>query len=117
MAEAPDALEAVQGLVERLAKDDAGVLDGVVHVDVKVAAGLDLEVEAAMAGEALQHVVEEADAGGDRRAAGPVQVQAHPDLGLLGVAGDVGRAVHARTSPARAARSFIETCGLGRNGR
>jgi hypothetical protein len=43
----------------------------VVAVDVQVALGLDLEVDQAVAGDLLEHVVEEADAGGELRAPVP----------------------------------------------
>src|SRR5690606_37497303 len=76
------------------AEDDAGVLDRVMHVDVQVALALDLDVDPPVPGEAVQHVVEEADPGGDLGAAGPVQIDADADLGLLGVADDVSRAGH-----------------------
>ena len=112
MAEAADALEAVERLGDRLAQDDAGVLDRVMHVDVKVALGLDLHVDAAVASKALQHVVVEADAGRDLGRAGPVQIHAHANLRLLGVADDLRLAIH-RQYPLAAARSFSETCGRG----
>jgi len=82
-------------LIGNLAEHDAGVLDRVVHVDVQIALGLDGEVEAAVAGEALQHVVVEADAGGDMRLPGPVEIDGDPHLGLLGVAPDVRDPAHA----------------------
>ena len=51
----------------RRAEHDADILGGVVEVDVQVALGADREVEQAVAGEGGQHVVEEADAGGNVR--------------------------------------------------
>jgi hypothetical protein len=50
-------------LGKRLAERDAGILDGVVVVDVEVALRADGQVDQAVAGELVQHVVEEADAG------------------------------------------------------
>src|SRR5262245_58578095 len=41
-----------------------------------------------MAGELLQHVIEEADAGRNVELAGAVEVDGGPDLGLLGLAGN-----------------------------
>src|SRR6185369_6264552 len=67
------------------------VLDGVVAVDVQVTLGIDLEVDRAVAGDLVEHVVEEADPGRDLRCADAVEVDAHADLRLLGVAAD-GRA-------------------------
>ena len=52
---------------ERLAEHDRGVLDRVVGVDVHVADRCDVEVDQRVPGQRGQHVVVEADAGGDRR--------------------------------------------------
>ena len=68
MAVAADALLVAHGLVDRLAQRDAHVLDGVVAVDVQVALGLDVQVDQAMAGDLVEHVIEKTDAGGE---AGP----------------------------------------------
>jgi len=53
-----------------------------VAVDVQVALGLDGQVEQAVLGELVQHVVEEPDAGGDVRLAGAVEVYLDQDAGL-----------------------------------
>ena len=74
-------------LAQRLAEHDRGVLDGVVGVDVGVAVGGDGEVDQRVAGERGEHVVVEADPGGDVGAAGAVEVDLDVDLGLLGLRG------------------------------
>lgn len=51
--------------MERLTEDEPGVLDRVMSVHVEVAVSFEREVEAAMTGDQLQHVVEEPDAGAD----------------------------------------------------
>ena len=63
LAVAGDAGAVAKRLVERLADADPDVLDRVVGTGLEVAPGMDVEVEAAMAGEQVEHVVEEADAG------------------------------------------------------
>ena len=50
-------------LLERAAEDDTNVFDRVMVVYMKVAGGLDPEIEEAVAGEALEHVVEKRHAG------------------------------------------------------
>ena len=70
-------------LVDRLAEHDADVLGRVVGAGLQVALGLDLQAQAPVAGEQVEHVVEEADAGRDARLAA-VQGQLQGDLGLLG---------------------------------
>ena len=84
-AVAADPGAVAQRLVERLAEHDADVLDRVVGAGLEVAARLDLEAEPAVAGEQVEHVVEEADAGRGARLA-PVEVEREPDLGLGGAA-------------------------------
>ncbi len=60
---------------QRLAEHDADILGGVVEIDMQVALGLHRQVEQPVPGESGQHVVEEADAGGDVGLAGAVQRQ------------------------------------------
>ena len=57
---------------------------------------LDLQVDQAVAGHLVEHVVEEADAGGERGLAGAVQVELDADLRLERVADDFNLA-HGRT--------------------
>ena len=60
---AQDAALVAEGAVEGFAQRDADVLDGVVLVDIEIAVALEFEIECAVAGEQLQHVIEEANAG------------------------------------------------------
>ena len=78
-AVAPDPGAVAERLVERLAEHDADVLDGVVGAGLEVAVRLDLQAEPAVAGEQVEHVVEEADAGRRARLS-PVEVEREPDL-------------------------------------
>ena len=63
-------------LRHRLAQRDADVFHRVVAVDVQVALGVDVEVDQAVAGDLVEHVVEEADAGRQLGRAGAVEVDA-----------------------------------------
>ena len=66
--EVPGAIDAAAGaerLSDRLAERDPDVLDGVVLVHVEIAVRLQREIERAVARHQLQHVIEEADPGGD----------------------------------------------------
>jgi hypothetical protein len=94
VAEAHDALLVAQGLLQGLAQHDAHVLHAVVGVHVEVALALHLQVEARVGGERSEHVVQEADAGGDLGPPLAVEIQPQPDLGLLGLALDGGGSVH-----------------------
>ncbi len=85
MREPADAATIAQSLVERLAEREAAILDRVVVVDVQVPRAGQLQIEAAVLDQRRQHVVEEAEAGIDRRAAAAVEVESQADLGLGGV--------------------------------
>ena len=80
-AVAADPGAVAERLVERLAEHDADVLHRVVGAGLEVAARLDLQAEPAVAGEQVEHVVEEADAGLGARLS-PVEVEREPDLRL-----------------------------------
>ena len=82
------------------------VLDGVVQVDVEIALRVDREVEARVLAELLEHVVEERDAGRDRRRARAVDDERDVDRRLLRLPAQrrcrgVIDATSARTAPAR----------------
>ena len=75
---------------EGLAQDDARILHCMMHVDVQVAPVLDFEVEAAVPGETVEHVVEKPDAGGHDGAPYAVEINPHPNVRFLGVSNDFG---------------------------
>ena len=89
-AVAGDAPLVAHGLGQGRAQADAHVLHRVMAAGLQVAGRLDLEVEEAVAGYQLQHVVEEAQAGGDGRLARAVEVEFDRDVGLPGLALDGG---------------------------
>ena len=53
-------------------------------IHIQIARGLQLQIEAAVLGEQLQHVIEEANAGGDLVAAAAIDLQRAADLRLFG---------------------------------
>ena len=83
IAGAVDAFAVAQRLGEQLAEHDADVFDGVVLIDVEIAFGVEFEIEAAVLGEQLQHVIEEADAGGDLVAAAAFDAAGRRRSGFL----------------------------------
>src|SRR6266436_1677459 len=92
-----DALEIAERLFERLAERDPHVFSGVVQVDVEIALGRDGNIDAGMAGEEIQHVIEEADTGRNRAAALPVEIDRDFDVGFLGGAPKRGLAHRSRS--------------------
>ena len=69
-----------------------------VLVDVEVAAGEQLEVEAAVEGEERQQVIEKADPGRDARVAGAVEVEHEAERGLAARARDERRSARRRAA-------------------
>ena len=89
---AVDAFAIAESLGEQLADHDAGVFDCVMLVDVEIAFGRELEIEGAVFGEELQHVIEEADAGRDLVPAAALDAEFAADLRFLCVALEFSRA-------------------------
>ena len=88
--EATYAALVAKGLAQGLTQGQPHIFHRVVIVDVQIAADLQLEAEPGVGGYLIQHVIEEADAGGNLVAAALVQVHRHLDAGLLGVALHLG---------------------------
>ncbi len=90
IAGAQDATFVAERFRHRFAQGDADVFDGVVLVDVEVALCVDRQIESAVASDEVEHVIEEADAGGNFGFSAAVKIQLQMDVGLFGVAMDVG---------------------------
>jgi hypothetical protein len=75
VAVAAQALLVAERLGKRLAERDADVFDGVVGIDVQVALGFDFEVDQAVAGDLVEHVVEEGHAGGKAALTGAIEIE------------------------------------------
>ena len=88
-AVAADAALVAERLLERLAEGQPDVLDGVMAVDVEIAARGDHQIEAAVMSEELEHVIEKADAGAHLGGARAVERERHGDIGLAGDAMDL----------------------------
>ena len=92
LTEAADTAAIAKCLFEGAAEDDANILHGVVVIDMQVAGSLDLEIEEAVTGEALEHMVKKRDAGADFTAARSVETKRDRDRGFAGLALDFGEA-------------------------
>ena len=95
MAVADDPAAVAERLVERLPEHDPGVLDGVMGAGLEVAGHLHVEVQPAVARQQVEHVVEEADPGVPGAGAGAGQAERERDVGLAGLAGELGGRVTA----------------------
>ena len=89
---AHDPAPLAERLVDGATKADAGILGGVMLVDLEVAHGAHAQVEQAVARPEGEHVVEKAHPGADLGLAVAVKAQAEADLGLAGGTLDGGSA-------------------------
>jgi len=84
----------------------------VVLIDIEIADGLERQIERPMARHQFQHVVEEADATGNVRAAMAFQGECDVDLGFVGLAVNAG-ASHAVTSlPSSSSRTTSPSAAM-----
>src|SRR5215472_3139284 len=77
-----------------LAKRNAHVFYSVVLIYVQVATGIHLQVKSAMTRNEIQHVVEEANSGGNRCLSTPIQIELQPDIRLVRFPMNCRRACH-----------------------
>ena len=96
-----------EGLPER----DPDVFDRVVGVDLEIARGVDLEIEAPVTTKLVKHVAEEGQAGLDVGLTGAIEIERNVDLGLLGGALVGSSTAHVRTS-VRASRNRSSSSGV-----
>ena len=94
------ALLVADGFIDSLTERDADILDRVVCIDMQVAPGFDIDIDQAVAGDLIDHVIEERYAGVETRFAAAVEIDGDGDLRLQRVTGDSGG-----------------TCGHGRKAR
>lgn len=86
MAVSVDPAPVAGRLGERLAERDANVLDRVVRVDLEVPTGLNVEVDPPVAGDLIEHVLEEWQARIEVRLTRSVEIHGDRDLRLERVA-------------------------------
>src|ERR1019366_10635874 len=79
---------------ESLSEHEPCGLAGGVPAGLEIAADLDVEVEPSVAGEQVEHVIEEADTGVARAGAAAVEREAQRDVRLARCAGDLCVAAH-----------------------
>src|SRR5262249_25734634 len=97
VAEAADAALVAKRLLQRLPEGEPCVLDSVMEVDVNVSMGLDRETQARMAGDRVEHVVQESDGSLDPGRDFPRRAHLQADRRLLRLPLDHAP-VHAVTS-------------------
>src|SRR5512133_602889 len=87
---AQDAFLVAEGAVEGFAKRDADVFNGVVLIDIEIAFAGKLEVESTVTREEFEHVVEEANSGGDFVATPAVDGERERNFSFVGTAVQCG---------------------------
>src|SRR5262249_44618335 len=75
--------------------DVAGILGGMVEVDVQITFRMQGEIDEAVLGELLEHMIEKADTGRDLCDPGTVEIDAAGNPSLLGIALDRRHPHHA----------------------
>jgi hypothetical protein len=93
MAEALDAAAIAEGLGQGLADGDAHILVAVVVIDMGVAGGTDLQIQQPVAGELVQHVIQEGHTSCHLAAAAAIEVKGHPHIGFTSDAVDLADAI------------------------
>ena len=83
-----DAALVAERALQRLAEGERAVFHSVMLVDVQIARARQLQREAAVLRDLLQHVIEEADAGGDTNRRLVIQPDLDVDVGFLGFPSD-----------------------------
>lgn len=100
-----DPLLVAERFGQGFAETNAGVLDGVMVIDVQVARRFDGQVDQRMLREQRQHVIEEADSGVDLRLAGAVEIERQVDGRFGGLPVNFGGAWHGEVFAARGEKS------------
>src|SRR5215472_1295272 len=103
IARAENAALIAEGLFDGVAKGDANVFDGMVLIDIEIALGAKMEIESTVASDLLEHVIKEADTGGNVGFATPVEVETKCDVRFLRGAAEDGFS-HRSGSRARSRR-------------
>ena len=91
---ASDAAFITERALYGFAQNDANVFDGVMLIDFEIAASVESKIESAVTCEEFEHVVEKAYACGYSRVAAAIEIQAHADVCLAGLAFDIGGSRH-----------------------
>ena len=89
----PDTVLVAERLAQGCAEADCDVLHGMVFIHLEVPAAGKFESESAVLGDLLEHVVEKADAGRDRRVTRRVEIDCRLDTRFGRVPRDRGRAL------------------------
>ena len=63
-------------------------------INVEISFGFECEIEGAVARDQIEHVIEEADAGGHARATAPIKIDADADIGFICLAMNCGDSRH-----------------------
>jgi len=76
------------GLGQGLAQGDADIFDRVVGIDMQIALGFDIQVDQAVPGDLVEHVIKKVHAGGEPALTAAIQIEPDRDPGFQGVTGN-----------------------------
>src|SRR5882757_1923542 len=107
VAEAGNAGAVTERLRERRSQGDRGVLDSVMRIDLQVTVGAHGQVETTVLSELTQHVVVEANAGGDIGTPGAIEIKLQTHLRLAGHALDPADSAHAVATFSSASKNAV----------
>ena len=88
VAIARDAPHIAECLFESLAKRDPTIFGRVMLIDMQISLRPQLQVDVRVASEEIEHVIQKADAGRNRRRSSPVEVDRNLDIRFVGLALD-----------------------------
>ncbi len=76
------------GRSQRLTERDTDIFDGMVRINVQITFRLNIQINQAMSGNLIQHVVEKGNAGGEIALTGTIKIETHGNLRLQRIASD-----------------------------
>jgi len=104
------------GFAEGLTQGDTDVLHSVVGIDMQIAPGLHPEIEKAMPGYLIEHVLKKGQTGGKVPLATSIEMEVHPDRGFGGLTVHVSLAHTAMIRPAQGCPAGGDTLRPPRSG-
>ncbi len=88
MSVAGQSLFVAPSLGQGLTKRDTDIFHRMMGIDMKIALGVDIQINQTMTGDLIKHVIKEGNTGGKFALTSTVKIQTHGDLRLQGITGN-----------------------------